>query len=588
MKLSDYVIERVAKEVDHIFMLVGGGCMHLVDSVGRCKNLEYVCNLHEQACAIAAEAYAQYTGFGVGLVTTGPGGTNALTGVAAAWMDSTPCLFISGQVKRADSMVGKGIRQMGFQEINIVDIVKPITKYAKTVTEPNSIRCCLETAIHIAKRGRPGPVWIDIPLDVQAAEIDVSQLWEIDIHRGCLSSRDYWKLQGQVGQAIQLLSQAKKPVILLGNGARGSNYWELLDILQIPVLTTWKAIDLLSEDDPYYLGRPGAIGQRGANFAQQNADFIMTIGARLDLGQTGYNHAGFAKNAKKVVVDIDQSEIDKLDMEIDIPICADAKDFVKELIQQEPCAGHTRFWWQRCLEWKRKYPVILPKYWKDEGVNNYVLVDVLSEEMSRDDLLIPGSSGACSEVVMQAFRVREGQCVFNSPGLGSMGFGIPASIGGCVASGRRTICIEGDGGFQMNIQELETVKRLNLPIKFFVLNNGGYGSIQATQERYFEGRYVGSNPESGMTLPDILKVAIAYGIPTVRIDSHKHIRERVRQVLDMEGPVVCETISSPDQVTAPRLSSRQGEDGSMESAPMEDLWPFLPRDEFLVNMGVVS
>ena len=593
MKLSDYVIQRVVEEVDHLFMLAGGGSMHLVDAVGRCRGLEYVCNLHEQACAIAAEAYGQYTNnLGVALVTTGPGGTNAVTGVAAAWLDSTPCLFISGQVKRADLIGVSNLRQMGFQELNIVDVVRPITKYAVTVIGPSSIRYHLEKALYLAKSGRPGPVWIDIPLDVQATEIDETELKKFDPGE-IANPFDPDLLKHQVNQTIQLLNQAERPVILAGNGIRLAHgiddFLELIDFLQVPTLTTWKTIDFLSEDHPLYIGRPGAIGQRGANFAQQNSDWILTLGARLDLGQTGYNHSNFAKAAEKIVVDIDSAEIGKMDMVIDVPVCTDAREFIREFLRQRDSIEprDRAAWWERCRGWKAKYPVILPEYWEDRAdVNNYVLVDVLSDEMSNDDLLTPGSSGACSEVVMQALRVKQGMRIFNSPGLGSMGFGIPASIGGCLASGRRTVCIEGDGGFSMNIQELETVKRLNLPIKFFVLNNGGYGSIQATQRRYFDGHYVGSGPGSGLTLPDTLAVAEAYGLPTVRIDSHVHIRERVREILDMDGPVVCEVMSSPGQVTSPRLSSRQRADGLMESAPMEDLWPFLDREEFLANMGI--
>ena len=592
MKLSDYVIRRVAQEVRHVFMLAGGGCMHLVDSVGRCQGIEYICNLHEQACAIAADAYGQYTNhLGVALVTTGPGGTNTITGLAAAWLDSTPCLFISGQVKRSDLIGDRGVRQMGFQELNIVDIVKPITKYAVTVTDPSSIKYHLERALYLARNGRPGPVWIDIPLDVQAAQIHETELKEFDPSE-ITNPFDPDVLKRQVSQAIQLLNQAERPVILAGNGVRLAkgidDFLELIEILQVPVLTTWKAIDFLPEDHPLYIGRPGSVGQRGANFAQQNSDWILILGARLDLGQTGYNHRNFALAAKKIMVDIDPAEIGKMDTTIDVPVRADARDFIQEVIgQRDLIVPRDRStWWARCREWKAKYPVVLPEYWEDEqGVNNYVLADVLSDEMSGNDLLVPGSSGACSELTMQAIRVKPGMRIFNSQGLGAMGFGIPASIGGCVASGRkRTVCIDGDGGFQLNIQELETVKRLNLPIKFFVLNNDGYASIRATQRNYFDGRYVGSSPESGLTLPDTLKIASAYGLSTMQIEDHCHIRERVHQVLEKDGPVVCDVKISPNQVTAPRLSSMQRDDGSMVSKPLEDLWPFLDREEFLTNM----
>lgn len=594
IKLSDYVIRFIENlDVKHIFLLPGGGCMHLVNSLGKSEKLDYICNLHEQACAIAADAYGQYTNnLGVALVTTGPGGTNTLTGVAAAWLDSIPMLTISGQVKRADMVGDHGIRQMGFQEIDIISMVKPITKYAVTVTEPGKIRYHLEKAVSFAKNGRPGPVWIDIPLDVQAIMIDETQLVGFEGEVSEQINTD--KLNEKVSQAIQLLNQSERPVILVGNGVRLGDgikeFLELIDLLQIPVLTTWKAIDFLAEDHPLFVGRPGAVGQRGANFTQQNSDFILIIGARLDFGQTGYNHRNFARYAKKVMVDIDVNEIKKMEMPIDIPICSDAKLFINELIKQDDKINFVNrtSWLKKCKEWQAKYPVVLPEYWKQEDyVNNYVLVDVLSEEMSENDLLIPGSSGACSEVTMQAFRVKKGMRIFNSEGLGPMGFGIAASVGGCIASGRkRTVCIDGDGGFYLNVQELETIKRLNLPIKIFVLNNQGYASIRTTQNNYFEGHFVASDSTSGLTLPNVMKIADAFGIPSIQIKNHNDIREKVREVLGLDGPVVCDVVLSFEHITAPKLSSYQKEDGTFVSKPLEDLCPYLDRKEFEANMIV--
>ena len=365
-------------------------------------------------------------------------------------------------------------------------------------------------------------------------------------------------------------------------------FTQLIERLGIPVLTTWKAADFLPDDHPLYAGRPGAVGQRGANFTQQNADWMLIIGARLDLGQTAYTHANFARGAFKIMVDIDAAEIHKMQMKVDVPIVSDAGDFLREFTIQLPKIEKIdrSTWLIKCKEWQERYPVILPEYLNEKGcVNDYVLIDVLSSELSGEDLLIPGSSGACSERTMQAVRVKTGLRVFNSEGLGPMGFGIPAAIGGCVASGgRRTICIDGDGGFVMNIQELETVRRLDLPIKFFVLNNGGYVSIQTTQKNYFGGNYVASTRSSGLTLPDITAVSKAFDIPSARLMNHTRIREQVRELLEMKGPVVCEVMVSPEQVTAPRVMSRQREDGSMESIPMEDLWPFLDRKELERNM----
>ncbi len=590
VKVSDYIIDFISRSgVRHIFMLPGGGAMHLNDSLGRNKKLEYICNLHEQACAIAADAYGQYTNhLGVALVTTGPGGTNTITGVAGAWLDSTPVLFLSGQVKRPDRVNDCAVRQMGFQEVDIVSLVRPITKYAVSVLEPSTLRYHLERAVYLAKHGRPGPVWIDVPLDVQAARIDEKDLPGFEAP-DMLPTPD---LPEKVNSAIELLNKAKRPVILAGNGIRLSNalddFLGLIEGLEIPVLTTWKAADFLSETHPFFMGRPGAVGQRGANFTQQNSDWLLIIGARLDLGQTAYNHANFARGAVKIMVDIDSAEIQKMRMRMEVPVLSDAGDFIREFKNQlrKVKKKDRSHWLTTCKEWQKKYPVTLPEYWKDNGwVNDYVLIDVLSDELSGNDLLIPGSSGACSERTMQAIRVKAGLRIFNSEGLGPMGFGIPAAIGGCIASGkRRTVCIDGDGGFAMNIQELETVRRLHLPIKFFVLNNGGYASIQSTQKNYFGGHYVGSTRSSGLTLPDVTAVSNAFGIPSAGISDHRGIREKVREILRMEGPVVCDVRVSPEQATAPRVTSRQLGDGSMETMPMEDLWPFLDREEIRKNL----
>ena len=589
IKLADYVIRSVADlGVGHIFLLPGGGCMHLVDAVGRETRLEFVCNLHEQPCAIAAEAYAQFTNqLGVALVTTGPGGTNTVTGVAAAWLDSTPCLFLSGQVKRADSKAEFGVRQMGFQEIDITRIVEPITKYAVTVTDPLSIRFHLERAVHLARTGRPGPVWVDIPLDVQATIIEEEAL------SGFTPEPEVQRVPvDEVRQAIHLLNSAARPVILAGNGIRLAGavpeLLALADSLQIPLLLSWKALDFVADNHPLYAGRPGMVASRGANFTLQNSDLLISIGARLDFGQTGYDRESFARSARKIFVDIDAAELGKFPWPVDVAIQSDAAAFLREFLDQLPNVQRSdrSAWLRRCLAWKRDYPIVLPEYWNERGaVNNYVLIQTLSEEMQEGDVLAPGSSGACSEITMQAFAVKRGMRVLNSEGLGPMGFGIAASIGACIASGRRrTVSIDGDGGFHMNSQELETVRRLDLPIKFFVLNNNGYGSIRTTQRSYFEGRLVGSDPSGGLTLPDTLKIAAAYGVPSARIDDHTNLAERVREVLETSGPVICEVRVTQNQFTAPRVASRQLPDGTMVSSPLEDLWPFLDRDELQANM----
>jgi acetolactate synthase I/II/III large subunit len=593
-KLSDYVIEFIANAgVRHIFMLTGGGCMQLTDSVGRNAKIEYVCCLHEQACAFAAEAYAEYTNqLGVALVTSGPGGTNTITGLAAAWVESARCLFISGQAKRADLIGESGVRSMGQQEVDIVSIVRPITKYAKTILQAETIRYELEKAVYLATHGRPGPVWIDIPLDVQAAVIDERNLCRFDHEESVANSSQL--LQEQVSRAIELLNCSERPVLFLGNGARSAHHRglvnQLIQRLRIPVLVTWKFIDAIPEVCEFYVGRPGTIGQRGANFTQQNSDCMLIIGARLDRPQTAFSYRNFARAATKILVDVDPAEVAKFDMPITLSACADAADFIAEFLRQSPrlLKKDRCCWLKRAKEWQRKYPVVLPEYWKAAGVvSTYVLMDVLSDELSENDVIVPGSSGPCSEISMQALRVKPGQRILNSNSLGAMGTGLPASIGACIASGRRrTICVNGDGGFQLNIQELETVRRLNLPIKYFVLCNGGYASIMATQRNHFQGRFTASEPSSGLTLPDITRVAAAYGLPVARIHDHSDIRNQVRAVLSTPGPVVCAVDVSADERTAPRVTSMVLPNGAIVSKPMEDMWPFLDPEEFRANMIV--
>lgn len=586
MKLSDYVVEFIAQQgVRHVFMLPGGGSMHLNDSLGRCRKLTYVCNLHEQGSAIAAEAYGQCAGLGVIMVTSGPGGTNAITGVAGAWLESTPMLVVSGQVKRTDLVGARGVRQIGFQEIDIVSMVTPITKYAVTVTDPTRIRQCMEEAVWKATHGRKGPVWVDIPLDVQAAEVDPRGLAGFQIPLPDTGADSTVKAAAR--RTVELLLSAQRPVVLAGNGIRHAGAIEPFlawaESVGIPILTTWKALDFLPDDHPLYVGRPGAVGQRAANFAQQTSDLFISIGARLDYGQTAYNHANFAPRASKVIVDIDPAEIAKLQMEIAVPLAADAGAFLKELYA---CStGHIFPGWDgwraRCASWKTQYPIVLESYRSvPSGVHNYVLVEAIGRLLENGDILVPGSSGACSEVTAQAVPVSKGMRFINTHGLGAMGFGVPAALGACLASGgRRTVCIDGDGGFPMNAQELAVISRLRLPVKFFILNNCGYGSIRATQINYFERRFVACDANSGLTFPDLAKTADSCGIAYRRIDSQENLKDKVSAVLSEAGPVICDVLMAPDQFTQPKVSSRQQTDGRMVTMPMEDLWPFLDRKE---------
>ena len=596
MRLADYVMQRVAEAgVRHVFMVPGGGAMHLNDALGRCGDLEFVCTLHEQAAAIAAEAYARVTNnLGVVLVTTGPGGTNALTGVAGAWLESTPCLIISGQVKRADLKGSLGVRQLGPQEIDIVSLAGHITKYAVTVMDPLAIAYELDKALHLARTGRPGPVWLDIPLDVQSAIIEPAELRRYDPSAEDPPPADEDVLTHQIERTIELLNAAERPVLLVGNGVRlagaSGALLQLIDVLDVPVLTTWMGADLLWEAHPRYFGKPGTVASRGANYTLQNADLLVSIGARLDVAITGFDRSQFARSATKVVVDIDQAEIDKLGSHIDVPVRADALAFIAGLLERSATLTTVdrQAWLDRCTEWKVRYPVVLPEYRATaDYVNTYAFSSALADELDSDDLIIPGSSGVGIDTFWLSFAVKQGQRLFSTGGLGAMGFGLPASIGGCLASGRkRTISVDGDGGFQLNIQELETVARLGLPIKFFVLNNQGYASIRATQKNYFGGNLVGSDATSGLTLPDLMKLGSAYGLATARITENSHLADDIRGVLGRPGPVLCEVVVAPDQSIGPRVSSVLRADGSMVSRPLEDLWPFLDREELRANMLV--
>ena len=528
MKLSDYVMAFLAdKGVRDIFLVPGGGNMYLVDSAGRQEGLTYVACLHEQAAAIAADGYAQFTGnLGVALVTTGPGGTNAVTGVAGAWTESTPLLILSGQVKTVD-IKADGQRTRGFQEIDIASVVRPITKYVVTVKEPWTIRYHLEKAAYRARTGRKGPVWIDIPLDIQKAEIEPTML------RGFTPSPAPVDLSLNVEMGLELISRAERPVILAGHGIKASQreslFRECIARLGIPVLTTWRACDLVGDDHPLYCGRPGALGQPGANIIMQDADLIVAIGARLDFGQIGYDDEFINRETKKIIVDVDPKEISKHRFPITLAIEADVGAFLTELYAQLPGLRslNRQGWLDRCLAWKSL------------GSPD-ALVDILSNLLTPEDLLVPCSSGAGAVISFNGFRMKFGQRVLNSPGFGAMGYGIPQSIGACLASGRRTICLNGDGGFQLNIQELETVQRLNLPIKFFYLNNGGYASIRATQRKYFDGHLVACDPASGLTLPDISRIAEAYLIRSNRVNEPAELEECVREALDTPGPFICE------------------------------------------------
>jgi acetolactate synthase-1/2/3 large subunit len=595
MKLSDYIFDFLANQgVRHVFMLAGGAAMHLDDSLGGNERIDYVCMLHEQAAAIAAEAYSRVTGeLGVALVTAGPGATNTVTGVTAAWLDSTPCVFVSGQVKRADRAVGTALRQHGVQEVDIVSIVRPITKYAVTVTNPQEIRLHLEKAVHLARSGRPGPVWLDIPLDVQAAAIDPAKLAGAGLLIDDRTKQGLSDLPNLVRRTINALNAAERPVILIGNGVRISraerDLPQLLKALAIPILTTRLGVDLVPASDPLLIGMPGGVASRAANFTLQNSDCLLILGARLDMALIAYAPERLAREATKIMVNIDQAEIDKLGGIIDIPVVADAKAFIAGMLAETSRLERKAraAWLTRCADWKARYPFVLPEQRViDRAITTYAFSATLSDQLAEGDIFLPGSSGFASEIALTAFSVKAGQRVFHNKGTGAMGLAQPSAIGAAVGSGgRRTVVVDGDGGFQMNIQELETVRRLGLPIKFFVIDNDGYASIRSSQRGYFN-RLTGADATSGVTLPDVLKVAAAYGLPTIDIAEPSQLGDGIRDALASPGPVVCRVVVLPDESRMPRVTSMQTPDGGMISKPLEDMWPFLSREEFLENMIV--
>lgn len=589
IKVADYIVKKLEKTGSkHMFMLPGGGAMHLNDSLGKSKKIQYVVCLHEQACAIAAEAYARVNNqIGLLMVTTGPGGTNAITGVAGAYLESTPMFIVSGQVKRLDMINGQGIRQQGMQELDIISVVSSITKYAAVVLDPMSIRYHIEKALYEATSSRPGPVWIDVPLDVQATMVDESQLIGFIPDEQVENNFD-----DQIETVIHKLNASERPILLAGNGIRLAGaipeFDKLVNTLNIPVLTTWNGIDLIEEDNPLYFGRPGGLGHRYANFMQQNSDFFLSIGARMNLLQTGYNFDGFARSATKVMVDIDENELKKINVRPDIAICMDARKFILALLRnKDKIEKKSRMeWFVYGKRLKNKYPIVQKEYWEQKTkVNTYCLLETISKYMTSDDVYVSGSSGSCIDISMQAFKVKKGQRVFCTKGLASMGYGLPSAIGACLASGgKRTVGVNGDGGFVMNIQELETIRSLNLPIKFFVLSNRGYGAIKASQTNIFDGHLVACTEDSNLSIPHIASIVDAYGLKSFVIHHNSELDLKVKEALDYDGPVVVEVMTPIELTAVPKQVSYKRKDGQMESLPLEFMSPSLPEAEMQENM----
>lgn len=592
IKVSDYIAKELVKfGVKHVFMISGGGAMHLNDSLGKNPQLEYICNHHEQASAIAAEGYARlHQKLTVVNVTTGPGGVNALNGVFGQWTDSVPVLYISGQVKQETTLEAfpeLGLRQLGDQEVDIISMVKPITKYAEMVRDPKDIGKILHHAIRMATQGRPGPVWIDIPINIQGAMIDEEELFS-DIAEKNISYTE--NLEEKIAQVIDLINQSKRPVIVAGNGVRVSKseeiFLEVIEKLQIPVLNTFNCVDLLETKSPLFIGRIGSVGQRAGNFALQNADLVLFLGTRNNIRQVSYNWQSFARNAKKIVVDIDAAELRKPTLQIDLPIHADLKNFLKIFTEKAVKTVSHKDWLKWCSKRKEKYsPEKNPEYLKNFGrINPYKFAISLTSALGENSVVVAGNGTACVSL-FQAGIVKKNQRIFWNSGDASMGYDLPAAIGACFANDKKdVICLAGDGSIMMNLQELQTVKHYNLPIKIFVLCNNGYSSIRQTQKNFFGEKLVACSSDSGVSTPNFVKLAKAFDLPSIVIKSNNGLKQKIAKVLAIPGPVVCEVMLDHDYIFQPKLSSEKLPDGRMISKPLEDMYPFLDRKEFSSNM----
>jgi acetolactate synthase-1/2/3 large subunit len=602
-KVAQYIADFFAEQkVEHIFTITGGGAMHLNDAFGHHSSLRCVYNHHEQACAIAAEGYTRLTGrIAPVCVTSGPGGTNALTGVVGAWLDSIPMFVVSGQVKRettihADS-VPAGLRQLGDQEFDIVSCVRSMTKYAVQIWNAEEIRYHLEKAWHFAVSGRGGPVWIDMPLDIQAAVIETDTLKGFDISADSTSLHENPRYDKSfTPQIIERLKNAKSPVLMLGTGVRLADahkeVLQLAQMLQIPIVTAWNAHDLVADENPLYCGRPGTVGLRGGNFVVQNSDLLIVLGCRLNIRQISYSYASFAKNAYKIIVDIDEKELQKPTIRPDLPINADLKDVVNDLLRFKLPVMPTK-WLEWCKNIHNKYPASLPQYYKKKKpLNPYVFIKEFTSLLNKDDTVVCGNGSACV-ITFQAGVIKENTRLFTNSGSATMGYGFPAAIGCCFAknaftpSKERVICIDGDGSFQMNLQELQTVVYHQPNLKIIYLNNSGYHSMRQTQNNLFQPPLVGVSKESGVSFPSAEKISNAYDIPFMRVEKQEDIGALI-EFINKSGPAFCEVILDPEQNFEPKLSSKVLPDGKIISPEIDDMYPFLPREEYEENKKSVT
>lgn len=587
MKLSDYLAQFLAKiGIHHVFQIIGGASVHMVHSIAETKGIDYICVQHEQAGAMAAESYSRVTkNLGCAMATSGPGMTNLITGICCAYFDSIPTIYITGQVNTFESKGDRKVRQVGFQETDIVEMVKPITKFAVQVKSPGDIRYYLEKAIYIAKSGRPGPVLIDIPMDVQRSEITLSKLRRFSPKEIKLDIDNQRLTRKNIQKAVEFIKKAKRPVIIAGGAIRQANqtkgFEDLINLLRIPIVTTWSGIDTVDHDHPLYIGQIGVYGNRGANFTVQNSDCILSIGSRLDTRITGGKPQTFGRKAKKIVVDIDRSELFKnRGLTPDIAICEDVRDVLPQFIK---AAENIKFskndlWLNQTLAWKKKYPQVLDEWRKRKDfVNPYVFIETLSNQLSKDATIITDCGGNLTWTI-QGFHVKKGQRLFSTMGNSPMGYSLAASIGASFGLGEKeVICIIGDGGLQLNIQELQTLKYYNLPIKVFILNSRSYAIIKQFQEMYFNSNFLATEPATGYSVPDFVKVGKAYGLKTEQIKSNTNLESKIKKVLTQKGPIICDVWVPQNAKLTPKLEFGK---------PIEDLSPLLPREEFQQNMIV--
>lgn len=595
IRVADYIVNYIVDTgAPHIFTVSGGGIMYILDGMKCNCNINYTCAHNEAAAAVMAEGYSRASNnIGVLLVTTGPGGTNAVTGVVDAWVDSIPLLVISGQSKRSQNVYNSGIpelRTLGGQEVNILPIVKSFTKYSEMVNEPDMIRYHLEKAVYYAKNGRPGPSWLDIPLDVQAALIDPNDLPPF-LPRETLCVEE--SITSQVKKVYEFLEQSDRPVIIAGNGVRLSGaekvFLELVNRLKVPVVVSKLGQDLIDYKNPFFVGFGGTKGTRAANFAIQNSDLIISIGSRLAIPFIGYEYDLFAREAKKISVDIDPYEMKKKTINLDMAINLDAKIFIENLlaISNEKILPEKVEWTKKCRHWKEKYQAsAFENLTGKDVVSSYNLFDELSKILDEKSVVI-ADAGTVYCIISQAFSVKYGQRIIVPAALGTMGLSLPLGIGAYYAArDSKIVAVTGDGSLQMNIQELQTVVHNKIPIKLFVVNNKGYLSIRNTQNAYFEGRFIGCNAGSGVSCPDLKKIAVAYGIKYEAISDLKELSSKVKEVVEYQGPIICEVFTDPDQQITPSVSSKVLPSGRMVSMPLEDMWPYLPREEFEAEMVI--